>query len=214
MIELGLKFTLSYCLGSLLGSLLVGYVYGAQDIRSTGSGNAGATNALRAGGKLFALYVLIIDAGKGALAAAAIPGLAIPGIGLDAGVDRSLVLYAVGFAAILGHVFPVWFGFRGGKGGATAVGLLAYLAPSVALAAVGIWLLVVFLTGYVGIATVTAAVAAAAYVGWTHLPEQSGFFVFACLVALLIIYTHRSNLRRMLHGNEARFGRFFGLRKD
>lgn len=213
MIELGLKFTLSYCFGSLLGSLLVGYVYGMQDIRRTGSGNAGATNALRTGGKLFALSVLIIDAGKGALAAAVIPGLAIPGIGLDAGVDRALVLYAVGFAAIAGHVFPVWFGFRGGKGGATAVGLLAYLAPSVALAAVGIWLLVVFLTGYVGIATVTAAVAAAAYVGWTRLPEQSGFFVFACLVALLIIYTHRSNLRRMLHGNEARFSRFFGLKK-
>lgn len=213
MIELGLKFTLGYCLGSVLGSLLLGRVCGGEDIRRQGSGNAGATNALRTRGKLFALSVLIIDAGKGVLAVAVIPGLAIPGIGIDAGVERSLLLYAVAFAVILGHVFPVWFGFRGGKGGATAAGLLLYLAPSVALPVVGVWLLVIFLSGYVGIATVGAAAAAAAYIGWTRLPQQSGFFIFACLVALLIVYTHRSNLRRMLNGNEARFGRFFGLKK-
>jgi glycerol-3-phosphate acyltransferase PlsY len=81
------------------------------------------------------------------------------------------------------------------------------------LPVIGVWLLVIFFSGYVGIATVSAALAAAAYIGWTRLPSESGFFVFACLVALLIVYTHRENLRRMLHGNEARFGRFFGLKK-
>jgi glycerol-3-phosphate acyltransferase PlsY len=213
MIELGLKFTLAYCLGSVLGSLLLGRLCGGQDIRRQGSGNAGATNALRTRGKLFALGVLSIDVGKGVLAVAAIPGLALPGVGFDSSVDRALLLYAVAFAVILGHVFPVWFGFRGGKGGATAAGLLLYLAPSVALPVIGVWLLVIFFSGYVGIATVSAALAAAAYIGWTRLPSESGFFVFACLVALLIVYTHRENLRRMLHGNEARFGRFFGLKK-
>lgn len=214
MVELGLKFTLAYCLGSVLGSMVVGFVYGGRDIRRTGSGNAGATNALRTYGKLFALWVLVVDVGKGILAAAVIPGLAIPGVGIDPALDRSLLLHAVAFAAILGHVFPVWFAFRGGKGGATAAGLLAYLAPPLFIPVIGLWLLVVFVTGFVGIATVTATVGAAVWVGFTRLPEEHGFFVFACLVALLVVYTHRGNLRRMLDGDEARFGRFFGLKKS
>ena len=116
MIELGLKLTLAYLLGSVLGSLLVGFFYGGVDIRKLGSGNAGGTNALRTQGKAFALFVMLIDIGKGILAAAVIPPLELPGVGIDTSVDRSLVLYGVAFAAILGHVFPVWFGFRGRQG--------------------------------------------------------------------------------------------------
>lgn len=213
MVELGLKITLAYCLGSVLGSVLVGRMWGGQDVRAAGSGNPGATNALRTRGKGFAVCVLLIDVGKGILALAVIPGLPIPGVGADPAVDRSLLLYAVGLAALLGHVFPIWFDLKGGKGGATAAGLLAYLAPVVLAPVIGVWLLVIFVTGFVGIATVTAAWVAAAWVGWTGLPEQHGFFVFTCLVASLILYTHRTNLRRMLRGEEARFDRFFGLVK-
>ena len=100
MIELGLKVTLAYLVGSVLGSLLVGFFYGGVDIRKTGSGNAGGTNALRTQGKVFALWVMVIDIGKGILAAIVIPPLVIPGVGIDASVDRSLVLYAVALAAI------------------------------------------------------------------------------------------------------------------
>lgn len=207
MIELGVKFTLAYLLGSVLGSLVVGYLKGGVDIRTAGSGNAGGTNALRTQGKWFALWVMVIDVGKGLLAAAVIPGLAIPFVGIDPQVSRELVLYAVGVGAIVGHVFPVWFEFRGGKGGATAAGLLAYLAPGVALPVIGIWIALVLVTGYVGLATMSAGVAAAALIAVTAFPERHGLFVFACIVAGLLIYTHRTNVRRMLNGTEARFSR-------
>jgi glycerol-3-phosphate acyltransferase PlsY len=207
MIELGLKFTLAYLLGSVLGSLVVGWFRGGVDIRKLGSGNAGGTNALRTQGKWFALGVMVIDIGKGILAAMVIPSIAIPGVGVDPEIDRSLVLYAVAFAAIVGHVFPVWFGFRGGKGGATAAGLLVYFAPALALPIIGAWLLVVLLTGFVGLATISASLAAAAVIGFTQLPEQSGLFVFACVTAALLVYAHRGNIRRMLNGTESRFAR-------
>jgi len=205
MIELGLKVTLAYLVGGALGSLLVGFFYGGVDIRKVGSGNPGGTNALRTQGKMFALWVMVIDIGKGILAAVVIPPLDLPGIGIDAQVDRELVLYSVSFVAILGHVFPVWFGFRGGKGGATAAGLLCFLAPVAALPAIGAWLLIVFTTGFVGLATMSAGLVAALFVGVTALPEQAGLFLWACATTALLIYAHRSNIQRMLDGTESRF---------
>jgi len=207
MIELGLKFTLAYLLGSVLGSLLVGFCYGGVDIRKLGSGNAGGTNALRTQGKIFAFFVMAIDISKGIVAASVIPGLVLPGVGIDPQIDRSLVLYATAFAAIVGHVFPVWFGFRGGKGGATAAGLLCFLAPAAALPVIGAWLLIVLSTGFVGLATISAALAAVVFLGFTALPERSGLFVFACVTATLLIYAHRGNIGRMLNGTESRFAR-------
>ena len=207
MMELGLKFTLGYLVGSALGSLLVGFFYGGVDIRKVGSGNAGGTNALRTQGKMFALWVMVIDVGKGILAASVIPPLAIPGVGLSPDIDRTLVLYATSFAAIAGHVFPVWFGFRGGKGGATAAGLLCYLAPAAALPVIGTWLLIVLTTGFVGLATISASLAAVVFLGFTALPDRSGLFVFACATAVLLIYAHRGNIQRMLKGTESRLRR-------
>jgi acyl phosphate:glycerol-3-phosphate acyltransferase len=212
MLELGVKITLAYLLGGVMGSLIVGRLRGGVDIRTVGSGNAGGTNALRTQGKLFALWVILIDVGKGIIAVMLLPPLVLPAVGIDAGVPRDLLSYAVGFAAIVGHVFPLWFGFRGGKGGATAAGLLCFFAPIVGLVVILVWLTIIFLTGYVGIATVSAAVLGAVYVGITRLPAEPEFFVFATAVAALITYTHRGNIRRMLDGSESRFGRFFGLR--
>ena len=213
MLELGVKITLAYALGAIMGGLIVGYARGGVDIRKIGSGNVGGTNALRTQGKLFAFFVMLIDVGKGILAVAFLPLIDLPGIGIDAEIDRDLMTYAVGLAAVVGHVFPVWVDFRGGKGGATAAGLLAYVAPTVALPVIGAWLAVVFFTGYVGIATVSAAWLAAVYVAIARLPEQRALFAFAVLLAAFITYTHRSNLRRMWDGTESRFGRFFGLIK-
>jgi glycerol-3-phosphate acyltransferase PlsY len=207
MIELGLKFTLGYLLGAVLGSLVVGWFRGGVDIRTLGSGNAGGTNALRTQGKWFALCVMIVDVGKGILAVAVIPGLALPGVAPDPELDPSILVYAVAFAAIVGHVFPVWFGFRGGKGGATAAGLLVYLSPSLALPILGAWVLIVVLTGYVGLATISAAVAAVVYVGLFRLPEEPGLFAFACATSALLIFAHRGNIKRMLNGTESRFAR-------
>lgn len=213
MIELGLKFTLAYLVGSLIGALIVGTFRGV-DIRKLGSGNAGGTNALRTQGKAFAAAVFAIDIGKGILAVAVIPGLDIPGVGFDPLVDRALVVYAVAFAAIVGHMFPVWFEFRGGKGAATAAGIICYLAPDVGLVVLAAWLVVVLATGYVGLATMSAAVAAVAYLAFTRFPEQHGLVVFACVVAALLIYAHRGNIRRMIAGTESRFARPSWLRFD
>ena len=206
MIELGLKFTLAYLLGSVLGSLVVGYFRGGVDIRRLGSGNAGGTNALRTQGKAFALWVMVIDVGKGIAAVALLAPLSLPGVGIDPDVDRELLRYALGFGAIIGHVFPVWFEFRGGKGGATAAGLLLYFAPELAAPVLGVWVAVVVLTGFVGLATMSAGVAAALLAA-VDLPDEPGFFVFACAVAALLIFTHRGNIRRMLAGTESRFER-------
>lgn len=210
MIELGLKFTLAYLLGAVLGSLVVGYLKGGVDIRKAGSGNAGSTNALRTQGKWFALGVLVIDVGKGIIAAAWLPGLDIPGVGIDPAVSRELVKYSVGFAAILGHVFPVWFEFKGGKGGATAAGLLIGFDPMLAAPVIASWIGVIVLTGFVGLATMAASVLAAVFIGLWRWPEEPGFFAFAVAVAALIVFTHRGNIRRMLDRTEPRFGRAHG----
>ena len=206
MLELGLKLTVAELLGSVLGSLVLGLFRGV-DIRKLGSGNPGGTNALRTQGKAFALGVMLVDVGKGVLAVAVLPALALPGIGLDPEIPRELVLYAVGFAAVVGHVFPVWVGFRGGKGAATAAGVLVYVAPALAWPILGAWLLVVLATGYVGLATISAAAAAVVFVALTRLPAQHGLFVFTCATAALLLYAHRGNVQRMLNGTESRFAR-------
>lgn len=211
MLELGLKFTLAYFLGSVMGALLIGALRGGVDIRRLGSGNAGGTNALRTQGPVFAAGVMLVDVGKGILAVAVIPGLPLPWVGTDPALGREVLVHAVALGAIAGHVFPIWYGFNGGKGGATAAGLVVYLAPPLGAGVIGLWLAIVFLTGFVGLATTSATVAAALWLGLFELPARSTLFVFACLVAALSLYTHRGNLARMLRGEERRFSRFFGL---
>ena len=208
MIELGLKFTAAYLLGSVLGSLVVGYLRGGVDIRRIGSGNPGGTNALRTQGWLFAFWVMAIDVGKGIAAVVLLPNLELFGFGVDPSVNRDLVLYSVAFAAVLGHVYPLWHNFKGGKGGATAIGILCALEPQLAIAVIVIWSAVIALTGFVGLATMAGAFAAAAWVGATRLPADVGLLVFTTAIALLIVFTHRSNIRRMRDGTEVRMGKF------
>ena len=202
--ELGLKFTAAYLLGSVLGALVVGRVRDGVDIRELGSRNPGGTNALRTQGIVFALWVMVIDVGKGILPVALLPGLDLPGVGIDSQSSRELVTYMVASAAILGHVYPLWYGFRGGKGGATAIGVLFVVAPPIVLPAIIVWFAVVTVTRYVGLATVSVAVAAPIYFAITGLPEQIGLVIFSACVAVLITYTHRDNLRRILAGTEHR----------
>jgi len=208
MLELGLKFTIGYLLGSVLGSLVVGQICGGVDIRKLGSGNAGGTNALRTQGKFFALWVMLIDIGKGVLPIMILPTLVIPGVGIDELLSREVLAYAVGYAAILGHVYPLWYDFKGGKGGATAAGVLCVVAPSLALPIILFWIAVIVLTGYVGLATMGAAVGAATYIGITGLPDAYRLFVLAALIAALIVFTHRGNIARMLQGTEGRMSIF------
>ena len=199
MLELGLKTLIAYLLGSLLGALQVGAVRGV-DIREQGSGNAGGTNALRTQGFWFAAGVVVIDVGKGVLAAGWLPEWDIPGILRDAGIDRGWLAACCAAAAVAGHVWPLYHEFRGGKGGATLVGALLVLAPAVVPVALACWFLIVLLTGFVGLATMTAAAAVPVAVWYSGLP--SSLFAFALAMAAFLVWTHRGNIERMRRGSE------------
>lgn len=206
MLELGIKVLASYLLGSLNGALLLGRIRGV-DVRGVGSGNPGGTNALRAGGARFAAQVMVIDIGKGFLPPWLLPGLVLPGLALDPALSREWLALACAAAAILGHCYPVWYGFAGGKGAATAVGALAALAPGLLIPAAVVWVLVLTTTGFVGLATILAAAVLPLWVAATSLTERPQLFVFLLALALFIAFTHRSNIDRMREGRESRLDR-------
>jgi glycerol-3-phosphate acyltransferase PlsY len=202
MIEPLLKVILSYLLGSVSGSMVMG-AFRHVDIRKAGSGNAGGTNAFRTQGFRFALVVVIIDIGKGALAAGLLPPLNL-GLSVDAALRDHLPL-ACGFAAVVGHCYPVWYGFRGGKGAATAVGALLVIAPQTILPMLFTWLVALGITGWVGLGTMLAAVSLVPTL--LLLGADTPTLVFGILLAMFIVFTHRSNIRNMRNGTEYRFER-------
>ena len=210
MLELGVKTLISYLLGSLIGSLLLGQLRGV-DIREHGSGNAGSTNALRTQGWTFALGVLAIDVGKALLAVGFLPGLALPLVGYDAGIDGEWLAVACAIAVVVGHVYPVWYEFRGGKGAATLLGAVAVLAPVTLLPILAVWLACVAVTGYVGLGTVLGMASLPVYVACVW-PGDTPLLVYGIVMAVFVAYTHRANIRRMLDGNENRARRLWLLR--
>jgi acyl phosphate:glycerol-3-phosphate acyltransferase len=214
VIELIIKVLIAYLLGSLVGSLLIGRLRGV-DIRTMGSGNAGATNMLRTQGKLAALAVLVIDLGKGWAATAVLAPWPIPGLPPGEPETRALLTACCGLAVVIGHVYPVWYGFRGGKGVATFLGTVLGISAGLVLVMVVTWLMIVILFGYVGLASMVGAVAVAVAIA-TRAGSPRALLVFAVLAALLIIYTHRGNIERMAQGCEARARRLwlFGLRRE
>ncbi|PZN29216.1 MAG: acyl-phosphate glycerol 3-phosphate acyltransferase [Proteobacteria bacterium] len=202
---------LAYLLGSLLGSLIVGRLRGGVDIRTMGSGNAGGTNALRTQGVGFAAAVMLIDVGKGWLAAAWLPYWSIGSASPDGGLSQAWLVTACGAAVTIGHVYPVWYGFRGGKGAATLIGVLAGVRPDALLPVLGVWLAVVMLTGFVGLATMLAGLAFPAYLVLEGGPDAA-LLTLGCAMALFVVFTHRSNIQRMLVGTENRARRLWLLR--
>ncbi|MGH8481156.1 MAG: glycerol-3-phosphate 1-O-acyltransferase PlsY, partial [Nevskiaceae bacterium] len=211
--ELVTKVVLAYLLGTAMGGAIVGRLRGGVDLRAQGSGNLGATNALRTQGRGFGLAVLAIDVGKGVLAATVVPALpwSLPG---ELVSGRDALPYACGAAAALGHVYPAWFGFRGGKGAATLTGIFAALLPAALPWMLLAFALVLVLTGYVGLATVTAAITALL---WATCFAADGMFsppgLFTLTMALLVVFTHRGNLARVWQGRENRFERAMIFRR-
>jgi glycerol-3-phosphate acyltransferase PlsY len=212
MLALGIRCLLAYLLGSLMGSLIVGRVYGGVDIRTQGSGNAGGTNALRTQGKVFALWVMIIDIGKGAAAAGLLPVIPLPVPGGEA-LTGPWTAAVCGMLAIIGHVFPVFFGFRGGKGAATYVGVVSVLLPIALIPGFVVFVLTLTLSGYVGLSTVLATWAIALFT-LVRFGLGSPYLAFGVAMALFILYTHRSNIQRLMAGNENRFHRVMLHRKQ
>ena len=200
MIALLIKLVLSYMLGSVSGSMVVGSLRHV-DIRKSGSGNAGGTNAFRTQGLKFALAVVLIDIGKGLLATWLIPQFNL--IALERPVSAEIQMLVCGFAVVLGHCYPVWHGFKGGKGAATAVGALLVIQPMALVPMITTWLLVLIVTGWVGLATMLAALCLIpAFYFLEATPAQ---MAFAVVLALFVIFTHRSNIRNIMNGTEYRF---------
>jgi len=195
-----MTLVVAYLLGSVSGSLFLGRRRGV-DIRTQGSGNAGGTNAFRTMGWRFALGVVLIDMGKGALAA---------GVAVWAqtrwGGNSAIALDWAWLAALLaavGHTWPVYHGFRGGKGAGTLIGALCVIWPTALMPCLIVWLLVLTMTGFVGLSTVLAA-GILPVLAWVRGDAPLWF----ALVALgFILFTHRSNLLRLARGNEHRFAR-------
>lgn len=204
-----LKILLAYAVGSVSGSLLLGKLRHV-DIRTMGSGNAGGTNALRSVGKKFALAVAVIDVAKAAIAAGVIPWIPFPG--LEAGAISTPALAACcGFAAVVGHCFPVWHGFRGGKGASTAVGVIAVLQPWALLGMFLTWFVVIGFTGWVGLGTILAGISIIPSMLLLDAPPELLWLGIA--IAVFMIFTHRSNIRKMLRGEEYCFEKARILRR-
>ncbi|MCK9284473.1 MAG: glycerol-3-phosphate 1-O-acyltransferase PlsY [Rhodocyclaceae bacterium] len=185
---------LGYLLGSLPFAVIVSRAFGLADPRSFGSGNPGATNVLRTGNKAAAVLTLLGDAAKG-LAAMLIAGAL--------GGDGTMVAVA-GLAAFFGHLFPLFLRFKGGKGVATALGVLAGFSGWLALICVAAWVLVAAVSRYSSLAALVAAVVAPTAAWWLKLPVESTLAV--AMMAAMLIQRHRANIQRLLSGTEGRLG--------
>lgn len=193
-----LSIPLAYLLGSIpFGYLLVRF-FRQQDIRTTGSGNIGATNVLRSGSKGLGIATLLLDLGKAFLAVKIAQHLA------PANYDLAV---AAAVAAILGHIFPVWLGFRGGKGVASALGVFLALTWPSALSILAIFILICLLTRYVSLASIVAAATFPLF-GFYFVALRTPIVLAGFLfIPFLIIVKHHQNIRRLLAGTESRFGK-------
>lgn len=196
----------AYLLGSLPFGLLLGKLFGASDVRKEGSGNIGATNVARVAGPVAGILTLLLDAGKGALAVLLVARYSN---------ESALWMMVAGFCALLGHCFPIWLRFRGGKGVATAAGVFLVLCPMAFLCAVILFVLVVIYWRFVSLGSISAAAAMPllVYYFWAphHAPPYS--IIFGSLsAALLIVYKHDANIQRLVQGDEPKFS--FSKEKD
>ena len=199
MIKLFTFIILGYLIGSISGSLLLGK-FKKVDIRNLGSGNAGATNAFRSIGPFFALGTLLIDIMKGYL-----PVILFSSY-IDMPLNEDLVKILIGISSVFGHVYPIFYGFKGGKGAGTLLGVIAAIFPSSIPLVFCVWILVLVFTGYVGLSTILAGLGLmfATYF-WYSAGIYSAFGFFTILISIFLIFTHRSNISRMIEGKENQF---------
>ena len=204
-----INIILSYLIGSISGSMILGKIRGI-DIRTMGSGNAGGTNAFRTVGPLFALGVILIDISKGIVSVLFISNLSFYGMIDDIVLNYISVL--CGVAAVMGHVYPLYYNFKGGKGAGTLIGVLGVLFPLCIPFALLSWILVLVLTGFVSLGTMIAGLVVVLVTiqkGLINTP----FGYFSILMALFVIFTHRSNIYRMYKGEENQFKKIMLFRK-
>ena len=192
---------ISYLIGSIPTALMVSKRFFGIDIRDYGSGNMGATNTFRVLGSRYGTMVMIIDILKGLTAVTLYNFLPFY---MSHELERTNLMLALGTAAVLGHVFPIFAGFRGGKGVATLLGMVLAIQPVIAVSCIGIFVLVLFLTRYVSLSSILAALSLPVCVLWIWNEHEVMYRVFALIVAILVIVTHQKNIGRILRGVESR----------
>jgi acyl phosphate:glycerol-3-phosphate acyltransferase len=191
----------SYLIGSIPTALLVSKRFFGIDIRDYGSGNMGATNTFRVLGSRYGTIVMVIDILKGMAAVMLYNFLPFY---LNHELERTNLMLGLGLAAVAGHIFPIFAGFRGGKGVATLLGMVLAIQPVIAASCIGIFALVLFLTRYVSLSSILAAIALPICVLWIWNENEVLYRVFALIVAILVIATHQKNIGRILRGVESR----------
>jgi glycerol-3-phosphate acyltransferase PlsY len=200
MVEV-LLIVLAYLIGSIPTAIWISKYFFDIDIREYGSGNAGATNTFRVLGSKWGTFVMIVDVLKGVIATSL--WILIP-FYLHDEFDRTNFMVGLGLAAVLGHIFPVWADFRGGKGVATLFGMILAMQPIVALYCVGVFILVLYLTRFVSLSSILASLAFAVLILFIFNEKEPIYRGFAIAVALLVILTHQKNISRLLRGSESK----------
>ena len=192
---------LSYLIGSIPTALIISRRFFGIDIRDYGSGNMGATNTFRVLGSRYGTMVIVFDILKG-MAAVMLYNFLPFYVNND--LERTNLMLGLGLSAVIGHVFPVFAGFKGGKGVATLLGMVLAIQPVIAVSCIGIFILVLFLTRYVSLSSILAAVALPICVLWIWNENELLYRVFALIVAILVVVTHQKNIGRILRGVESR----------
>ena len=192
---------LAYAIGSINFSVLISKKIAGFDVREKGSGNAGTTNVLRTVGKLPALLTLICDILKGVVAI----GIALLFAWITGNKDVALLVQIAGILVIIGHTFPIFFGFKGGKGIATSLGVLLMTNWQIGIICLVFALVLMALTRMVSVGSVAAAVlfpVLTLFIGDSHFIVQGNYFFYSLMIACIVIFNHRSNIKRILDGTE------------
>ncbi len=196
-----LLIMLAYLIGSIPTALIISKHFFGIDIRDYGSGNMGATNAFRVLGPKFGTIVMVMDILKGMLAVGLFYLLPFY---LHDELQRTNFMMGLGLAAVMGHIFPLFANFKGGKGVATLLGMLIAVQPVVAVCCVGVFVVVLYLTRYVSLSSILGAIMLPVSVLWIWNEKELTYRIFALLVASLVIITHQKNIGRLLRGMESR----------
>jgi acyl phosphate:glycerol-3-phosphate acyltransferase len=196
-----LLIVVAYLIGSIPTALIISKRFFGIDIRDYGSGNMGATNTFRVLGSRYGTMVMVLDIIKGITAVMLYNFLSYYS---HNELERTNFMIGLGLAAVVGHIFPIFAGFRGGKGVATLFGMVIAVQPVIAISCVGVFLLVLYLTRYVSLSSILAALCLPICVLWIWNEHELMYRIFALLVALLVVLTHQKNIGRILRGVESR----------
>ena len=191
----------AYLIGSIPSALIISRKYFGIDIREYGSGNMGATNSFRILGAKYGTIIMVMDVLKGMLAVGLFYLLPYY---ISNELERTNFMIALGLSSVIGHIFPVFADFKGGKGVATLLGMILAIQPYVALTCIGVFLIVLFLTRYVSLSSILGAIMLPISVLWIWNEDELTYRIFAMLVAIMVIITHQKNISRIIKGAENR----------